>query len=197
MKGKQSTLWLQWSKHWQEILPRAGWGWWWGGRILPWGSISGSGGAGTWWGGPPPGPTCWSSSLPSSRQGVFCREKGSTNIMFNHTEVTPSSPDHEPAHVWEEEAPVGIVRVGLGLTALVVEPASDKPVSSKIPIYADQLVTCGLCSKCRRSFRLPLSWPPARRLWVPELPDQEIFRGLLQKMSASEIRGWEITRNMQ
>ena len=76
--------------------------------------------------------------LPCLHHGrVFSAEKkGSTNIMFNHTEVTPSSPDHEPAHVWEEEAPVGIVRVGLGLAALVVEPTTDKPFSSETPLFA-------------------------------------------------------------
>ena len=39
-----------------------------------------------------------------------------------HPALMLSLPDHEPTHVCKEEASVGIVRVALGLTALVMEP---------------------------------------------------------------------------
>ena len=44
--------------------------------------------------------------------------------------LAPLSPNHQPANVSKEEASVGIVRITLALTALVVDP--DRTSSQKL-----------------------------------------------------------------
>ena len=53
--------------------------------------------------------------------GCFLPRRMSVKDDF-HQALILSPPDHEPTHVCKEEASVGIVRVALGLTALVMEP---------------------------------------------------------------------------
>ena len=82
MGKASSTWWLPWSKRWQGTLPRAGWG----SRLARWsrrwGSRTCSCGAGTSASSPPQGPTCWLSSLPSSRQGASCQEEWVSKMTF-------------------------------------------------------------------------------------------------------------------